>query len=209
MPQGVHLLHSWGPERRKMRRQKCKNRKFPGPSDTSAQVQRQEGSCRDESRRVEGAKFERFAAAVPVVGEEKEMLLAEDHVVIPSQWVDVDKNEHLKGKKEYVPRMKSRLVSCGNFEKGKEELRSDSPTSDLETHHIVACWAVSKRAVLRSADVTSAYFQAMPLDRVLLMRLPRGGLPGVDPEALLLVRLPIYGLSDSGRGFWLRLDKEA
>ncbi len=49
----------------------------------------------------------------------------------------------------------------------------------------------------------------MPLDRVLLMRLPRGGLPGVDPEALLLVRVPIYGLSDSGSGFWLRLDKEA
>ena len=123
--------------------------------------------------------------------------------------MDVDKNEHLKGKKEYVPRMKSRLVSCGNFEKGKEELRSDSPTSDLETHHIVASWAASKRAVLRWAGVTSAYFQAMPLDRVLLMRLPRGGLPGVDPEALLLVRVPISGPSDSGRGFWLRLDKEA
>ena len=163
----------------------------------------------DESRRVSWAKFERFAAAVPVLGEEKAKLLSEGHVVIPSQCVDVDKNEHLKGKPEYTPKMKSRLVSCGSFEKGKEELRSDSPTSDLETHHIVASWAASKRSVLRSADVTSAYFQAMPLDRVLLMRLPRGGLPGVDPEALLLVRVPIYGLSDSGRGFWLRLGKEA
>lgn len=41
------------------------------------------------------------------------------------------------------------------------------------------------------------------------MRQPRGGLRNVDPEALLLVRVPIYELSDSGRGFWLRLDKEA
>ena len=121
----------------------------------------------------------------------------------------MDKNEHLKGRKDYVPKMKSRLVSCGNYEKGKEGLRSDSPTSDLETHHIVASWAAPKRAMLRSADVTSAYFQALPLDRVLLMRQPKGGLHNVDPEALLLVRVPIYGLSDSGRGFWLRLDREA
>lgn len=85
----------------------------------------------DESRKVEWTKFERFAAAVPIVGSEKDRLLAEGHVVIPSQWIDVDKNERQKGKENY-----SRLVSCGNFEKGKEGLRSDSPTSDLETHHI-------------------------------------------------------------------------
>ena len=47
-----------------------------------------------------------------------------------------------------------------------------------------------------------------PLDRVLLMKQPRG-LPGVDPEAMLLVRVPVYGLCDSGRGFWLRLDDDA
>ena len=42
------------------------------------------------------------------------------------------------------------------------------------------------------------------------MRQPRGGLPGVDPTALLLIRVPIYGLlCDSGRGFWMRLDGEA
>ena len=55
----------------------------------------------------------------------------------------------------------------------------------------------------------TCYFQARPLDRVLLMRQPRGGLPGVSPHPLLLVRLPIYGLCDSGRGFWLRLDADA
>ena len=41
------------------------------------------------------------------------------------------------------------------------------------------------------------------------MRQPRGGLPGVDPEVFFLVRVPIYGLTDSGRGFWLRLDGDA
>jgi len=75
----------------------------------------------DEARRTEWAKFERFAATVPVTGTEKEKLLSEGHVVIPSQWVDVDKNEHLKGKPDYTPKMKSRLVSCGNFERERRD----------------------------------------------------------------------------------------
>ena len=41
------------------------------------------------------------------------------------------------------------------------------------------------------------------------MRQPTGGLPGVDPEAILLIRVPVYGLCDSGRGFWRKVDREA
>ena len=42
-----------------------------------------------------------------------------------------------------------------------------------------------------------------------MMRQPRAGLPGVDEGIVFLVRVPIYGLTDSGRGFWLRLDGDA
>lgn len=41
------------------------------------------------------------------------------------------------------------------------------------------------------------------------MRMPRGGLPGLDDGTLLLIRLPVYGICDSRRGFWKRLHKEA
>ena len=41
------------------------------------------------------------------------------------------------------------------------------------------------------------------------MRQPSGGLLGVDPEAYLLVRVPVYELCDSGRGFWKKVDKDA
>ncbi len=101
----------------------------------------------DESRRVSWAKFERFAAAVPVLGEEKAKLLSEGHVVIPSQWVDVDKNEHLKGKPEYTPKMKSRLVSRGSFEKGKEELRrkNSEATVQLRTWRLTILSRVGQR----------------------------------------------------------------
>ena len=42
-----------------------------------------------------------------------------------------------------------------------------------------------------------------------MVRQPRGGLAGVDEGIVFLVRVPIYGLTDSGRGFWLRLDGDA
>ena len=41
------------------------------------------------------------------------------------------------------------------------------------------------------------------------MAQPRGCLEGVDPEAWLLIRVPIYDLTDLGRGFWLQLDDDA
>ena len=74
---------------------------------------------------------------------------------------------------------------------------------------IITAWASVRGTKLRSADVSNAFFQIGPLDRVLLLRQPRGGLPQVDPDAALLVRVPVYGLTDSGRSFWLRLSANA
>lgn len=133
----------------------------------------------DEARQAEWNKFERFGA-VPVVGREKDELVQAGHEAIPSKWVDVDKHDHLLGTPEYTPKFKPRMVSCGNFERS-DGLQSDSPTSDLESHHVVAAQSAWHAMPLKSADITSAYFQAQPLGRVLLMRQPRGGLPGVDP----------------------------
>ena len=64
---------------------------------------------------------------------------------------------------------------------------------------------------VESSDTRDVYFQAEPIDRVVLMRQPSGGLPGIDPEAMLLirVRVPVYGLCDSGRGFRRKVGREA
>ena len=40
------------------------------------------------------------------------------------------------------------------------------------------------------------------------MHPPQGGLHQ-DREVALLVRLPVYGLRDSGQGFWVNVDKDA
>ena len=47
--------------------------------------------------------------------------------------VDTIKNYHECLKPDYDPEFKSRLESCGNFE-DSAEVRTDAPTSDLETH---------------------------------------------------------------------------
>ena len=127
---------------------------------------------------------------------------------IPSKWVDTIKNVHEKHKPDYVPEFKLRLVSCGNFEDA-EGVRTDAPTSDIETHALVAVFAACHGVPLYSSDIKNAYFQAMPIDRIVIMRQPQGGLPGVDPDAFLLIRVPVYGLCDSGRGFWKKVDHDA
>ena len=58
-------------------------------------------------------------------------------------------------------------------------------------------------------EIKNAYFQATPIDRIVIMRQPQGGLPGVDPDAFLLIRVPVYGLCDGGRGFWKKVEHDA
>ena len=96
-----------------------------------------------------------------------------------------------------MPEFKSRLVSRGNFEDA-EGVRTDAPTSDIETHALPAVFAACHGVPLFSSDIKNAYFQAMPIDRIVIMRQPQGGLPGVDRDVFLLIRVPVHGLCDSG-----------
>ena len=135
-------------------------------------------------------------------------MLETGHGPIPSKWLDTIKNIHDKHNSDYVPEFKSRLVSCGNFEDA-EGVRTDAPISDKETHALVAVFAACHGVPLFSSDIKNANFQAMPIDRIVIMRQPHGGLPGVHPDAFLLTRVPVYGLCDSGRGFWKKVDHDA
>ena len=77
---------------------------------------------------------------------------------IPSKWVDTIKNVHEKHKPDYAPEFKSRLVSCGNFE-GAEGVRTDAPTSDIETHALVAVFAACHGVPLYSSDIKNAFYR--------------------------------------------------
>ena len=56
-------------------------------------------------------------------------------------------------------------MACGNFENiGGEDIRADSPTAEQEGIALFCSWATSLGLCARAADITSAYFQGIPLE---------------------------------------------
>jgi len=152
----------------------------------------------------------KFSAGVLLSDQEVQRLLKEGVSIQPMQWVETDKNAHKRrDNKSVEPLLKSRLVGCGNFEETRG-LRTDSPTADVDGHNLVMSYCASSKLKIKSADIQSAYLQGKPVDRVILYKIPRGGIPehGVKEGAVIAARVPIYGTKDAGRGFWLRLKED-
>ena len=99
-------------------------------------------------------------------------------------------------------KFKSRLVALGNQE--QRQVRSDSPTADAKGLHLVFSIASSSKATVRCGDLESAYLTGEGMSRVLLLRQPRSGLPGLKPDDRLLALVPVYGTQDAARGFWIK-----
>ena len=160
----------------------------------------------DEARLAEWKKWQKHSAADVISVQEAARLVMEGAEEIGTQWVEVDRNEKIRveseqaGEAKHVPmNLKSRLVALGNQE--KREMRSDSPTADAEGIHLVFSFASSRKAKVWCGDLESAYFTGERMSRVLLLRQPRSGLPGLKPDDRLLARVPVYGTQDAGRGF--------
>ena len=134
--------------------------------------------------------------------------LDQGHKPIPLQWVDIDKNDHKRreGGPHVAPLFKSRLVSRGDLEE-TTGVRTDSPTCDIEGLNILLSWVSCERLTVKSCDITNAFFQGCPLERLISMRRPPGGVPDVDISAdtMFVARVPIHGTCDAGRGFWKKL----
>ena len=160
-----------------------------------------------KTRVKEWEKWQQFNAGVILSKDEVNKLRDEGVQIHPMQWIETDKNAHLRRADKFVPReLKSRLVGCGNFE-DTQGLRTDSPTGDVDSHNLVFSWCSSNKVKIKSADISNAYLQGKENDRVILYRIPKGGIPeaGVYEGDVLAARVPIYGTKDAGRGFWLRL----
>ena len=64
-----------------------------------------------------------------------------------------------------------------------------------------------------AGDITAAFLQGAPIERTLLLRAPKDGIPtekGEDivPYTYLVALMSVYGSKDAPRGFWLELRKE-
>ena len=93
----------------------------------------------------------------------------------------------------------------GDLEKGKENIRSDSPTVGKETLKLALTIAANEGFVVKSGDIKSAYLQGMDIEREIYVKPPlQAGLSG----KLWLLKKGAYGIADGGRLFNLRLVKE-
>ena len=168
----------------------------------------------DKAMETEWQKYVEFNAVVPCTREEMTELTQAGHVCIPTKWVLTDKNEHLSGTPGYTPKWKARLVACGNFEHMHgEDIRADSPTAEQEGVALICSWAVSLGLRLKAADITNAYFQGKPLERLLILRVPKHPKGVPDPEiqraGFMIARVPVYGTTDAGRNLYLRIKESS
>ena len=168
----------------------------------------------DKAMETEWQKYVEFNAVVPCSREEMTELTQAGHVCIPTKWVLTDKNEHLSGTPGYTPKWKARLVACGNFEHMHgEDIRADSPTAEQEGIALICSWAVSLGLRLKAADITNAYFQGKPLERLLILRVPKHPKGVPDPEiqraGFMIARVPVYGTTDAGRNLYLRIKESS
>ena len=122
---------------------------------------------------------------------------------ITSRWVNNMKEAHDGLKTAY----KSRLV-CRGFQELDDEglkVQSDSPTAQKEAMKTFATIAAHMEIEqLRSCDIQAAFLQADDLKRDIYMVPPKDV---AEPGILWKLRKPLYGLSDAGRKFWLKVRK--
>ena len=91
--------------------------------------------------------------------------------------------------------------------KGYEEdsfCRTDSPTSTKEGLRLVFCAIASKKWLINSIDVKTAFLQGSPIDREIYIRPP----PEANTNKIWKLLKCVYGLNDASRKWYLRLREE-
>ncbi len=132
--------------------------------------------------------------------------------ILPSRFVLRDKNAGLKAP-DGTPKplkAKARLCLAGHLcpDSMSGELQLDSPTIErLSTmiflHNVVSNGWLKNWFV---GDISNAFLQGAPLEgKVMYMRQPKQGLPGLVPGQLLKLLKSVYGRPDAPRAWYNEL----
>ena len=120
--------------------------------------------------------------------------------VIPTRWVETNKSEIGE-----APQMKSRIVVRGDLEEASQ-MRTDSPTCSQLMISTVLSLSACRDTDLWAGDISAAFLQGSTLDRVLILKMPRG-LPDEDEQEgdYHMVSTTVYGTKDGPRGWFKNL----
>ena len=139
------------------------------------------------------------------------------HKILTPRFVYTDKHDGLRTESHQLPlRANARLVVPGFKDPGGYEVRKDAPTASRTSQHMIFIFAASFLWDLWSADVKSAFLKGeyfLPGERELFIEnircCPSGepGLPLAGTYGLAKLKKGIFGLSDSPRRWYLRLNR--
>eukprot|EP00435_Cladocopium_sp_Y103_P000814 s912_g1.t1 len=117
---------------------------------------------------------------------------------IPTRWVEVNKSE--PGEPAV---MKSRIVVRGDLE-DSSKMRTDSPTVSQVMIAITMILCACRDVALWAGDISAAFLQGSTMDRLLVLKMPRG-LPGGAQGDYYVVSSTVYGTKDAPRGWYKNL----
>ena len=119
---------------------------------------------------------------------------------IPTRWVVTEQSA--SGKNEPY---KARLCIRGDLERGKENIRSDSPTASKEAIKLALIIAANEGFSVKSGDIKSAYLQGELMEREVFVKPPKEA--NVTGKLWLLLQ-GAYGIVDGRRLFYLKLSEK-
>ena len=117
---------------------------------------------------------------------------------ISTRWVLTEKQ--VQG----TNRIKARLVARGFEEENVDDIRSDSPTVTKENLRLVCTIIASHEWTLHSMDVTAAFLQGTPINRIVHLVPP----DEANTNKLWKLKIPVYGLVDASRSWYLKVERE-
>ena len=107
----------------------------------------------------------------------------------------------MKPQDEGDPECRARLVARGYEE--EHEVPSDSPTVDKASIRLILMICASRKWIVRTSDVKSAFLQGRELDRHVVMKPPREA--GIPKGKLWKLRVALYGLDDASLRFYQKV----
>ncbi|CAK9007904.1 unnamed protein product [Durusdinium trenchii] len=140
----------------------------------------------------------------------------QSHRILVPRFVYVDKNDGLRTQQNQLPLLaNARLVVPGYADVEAYGIRCDAPTASRTSQHLLLTFAASMKWSLWSADIKSAFMKGEefgPNERVLYLANIRAKakdepLLPFAPNGLCRVRKGVFGLADSPRRWYKRLNK--
>ncbi|CAE7717731.1 RE2 [Symbiodinium sp. CCMP2592] len=133
--------------------------------------------------------------------------------ILNSRWAYKDKNYSKRKADNTVEwKAKARLVIAGHRDPDVMNLTTDAPTVNRLSVLVLLQFVASARRdpdpwEAAAGDVSAAFLNGKPLQRVLYMKQPRTGVDGMEPGALFKVEKGIFGLPDSPHSWWVEFQE--